>query len=83
MKNLVKEMCDELLMLEACSKYYALVGDDTEAQDILLWINLTEQATLYREGFLACSNYLKTKDIIKLFVELNKLGLCKMLYEKM
>ena len=58
MENLVRELYEYFLMSEACLKYYALVGEDSEAQYLILYLRYTEHATLCKNAYI--ENFLKT-----------------------
>lgn len=77
METIVTEMYENFIMSEACSRYYALVGDDddAEAQNFPWYIDYMEHASQCKKASKACLNFLKTKNLIKLVIELKRLGL--------
>ena len=75
MDKLISEMYEDFIMSEACSQFYHVTGEDTEAQDWLLDIRLTKHIELCKKGAKACKDYLNTKDLIKLVLEFTLLEL--------
>lgn len=80
MEDLVRELYENFLMSEACSKYYAIAGQESEAQDVMLYIRYMDHANLCKNAAKACSEYLKTKNEYLLFKKLKVLGLDNILY---
>lgn len=76
MEDLVNEMYEEFIMSEACSRYYALLGEeDSEAQDLTTYLNYIDHMLLCEKGAKICKNFLKTKDEARLLLELRRLRL--------
>jgi hypothetical protein len=73
---LVREVYEDFLISESCSRYLAHNGEtDNEGQDLFMYIKYLEHANLCRKATILCQNYLRTKNINQLIVELHKLGL--------
>lgn len=80
--ELISEMMDEFLMSEACSRYYALAGNDNhEAQDLDWYIKYDQHAILCGQAALACEEYLNTKDKKRLIFVFAVLGLHECIYK--
>lgn len=77
METLVTELYENFIMSEACSRYYALVGDDddAEAQNVAWYIDYMEHVSLCKKAAKACLNFLKTNNLVKLVLELKRLEL--------
>jgi hypothetical protein len=85
MEEFVKEMCEDFKISEAYSRYKAIVGDDTDAQNVLLYYNYMKHAFYCKKASELCINFLKTKDFNGLILGFKKLKLynnMKMLKEK-
>jgi hypothetical protein len=76
MEQIVREMYEDFLISAECSRYYSLLGEeDHEAQDMFLFIKLSEHIQLCEKAAEACKNYLKNKNIKKLILDFKALGL--------
>ena len=68
-------MCEDFKISEAYSRYKAIVGDDTEGEDVLLYYNYMKHAFYCKKASEVCINYLKTKDFDGLLLGFKKLEL--------
>jgi hypothetical protein len=76
MDLIVKDMFEDFIMSEACSRYYALGNEVTsDAQNVTLFINYTNHASLCKMAAKACVNYLENKNFDKLLLEFRMLDL--------
>ena len=75
METIAQEMYEEFIMSAACSEFYKFYGQEGEAQDLLLYYKYSEHAALYTNAAQICSDFLKTKDLSRLFFQLRVLGL--------
>lgn len=75
MNKIVLEMYEDFIMSEACSNFYSLAGDDTEAQDWTFYFRMCDHVSLCQKGAQVCKDYLKSKDVGKLLLEFKLLGL--------
>lgn len=69
-------MYEEFIMSEACSKFYALLGEeDSEAQNLDLHLDYMAHASFCKSVSEVCKDYLKTKNITNFILKLKRLGL--------
>lgn len=75
MDDIVKELWEEFLMSEACSRFFQYAGDDDqEAQDFTKSEVYYQHTLTCRLAAEACEVYFKTKDLNRLLNELKSLG---------
>lgn len=75
LEEIVTEMYEEFLMSAVCSEYYSISGQESEAQDIISYLNYMEHAEKCRIAAKACKAYIESKNEIYFVNELQKLGL--------
>lgn len=76
MELVVREMYENFLIMEACSRYYSLGTEaNSDAQDVLMFINYSDHATLCKKGAKICCDFLKNKKFLLLVTEFVKLEL--------
>lgn len=75
MEGKVRELCEEFLMSEVCSEYYGIDGQDTDAQDLGLYLRYMEDARQCQQAAQACRNYLQNNNFEILLCELRRLEL--------
>ena len=68
-------MYEDFIMSEACSQFYRVAGQDTDAQDWLLDTRLGEHIALCKKGAIVCKDFLNNKDLRKLLLEFTLLEL--------
>lgn len=85
MEHIVRELCEDFLMSKVCSEFYAMEGQETEAQDLGLYLRYMEHAQQCEEAAQTCHEYLINKNFELLLCKLNRLELtnCTIYLSKM
>ena len=82
LNSIVSEMYEDFIISEACSRFYAFESQEFEAQDIILYNKYMEHADFCKKVSHVCSQFLKTKNVLKFYCELKKLGLQNIVFNK-
>jgi hypothetical protein len=74
MDMFIKEMCEEFLISEACSKACAYECQDSEAQNWTIFLKYMDHAALCNLACVACSKFLEDRNVNVLIAKLKELG---------